>query len=87
MNINLYHIYINLLNLVIMKNLTIILSFILCSNCFAGNKASKKMNSEKLCYHDYIDQYGINDTSKANPIANPTATTMYTLTVLDSANL
>jgi hypothetical protein len=48
-----------------MKNLTIILSFILCSNCFAGNKASKKMNSEKYCYQEYINQYGVNDTSKA----------------------
>jgi hypothetical protein len=49
-----------------MKILIIIIaSFIICSTCFAGKKVAKKMNSEKLCYQDYIDQYGINDTSKA----------------------
>jgi hypothetical protein len=48
-----------------MKILIIITSFIICSTCFAGKKVAKKMNSEKLCYQDYIDQYGINDTSKA----------------------
>ena len=48
-----------------MKSLTIILSFIICSNCFAVKKAAKKNNSEKHCYEEYINQYGRNDTSKA----------------------
>ena len=48
-----------------MKTLTIILTMVICSNCFAAKKNTKRRHTEKFSYQEYINHFGINDTSKA----------------------
>ena len=48
------------------KNLFLIVVVILLSNnCFAKNNKVKKENEVKLSYEEYINQYGVDDTSIA----------------------
>lgn len=49
-----------------MKNLYLIaVVILLANNCFAKSNKVKKEEKNKLSYEEYIDQYGIDDTSVA----------------------